>query len=144
MSDFIFDDYLSRYQSMSRRAGDVMWNQWLWLFAPYRLGIQIIDDILVGSNEPHSAGARPHPTAPDGPSSKTATPETSAKAAAGAEKEGQQPETLRDLALKRMHGGYAPPREIYDVRNRGQINWLDVPEWARPVDPDLFEVGHEG
>jgi len=143
MIDIIFTDYLSRCQSMSRKVGDVMWNQWLCMFAPYRFGIEMIDDILVGPNKPHTAGARPQPPAPQGCTPKMATPETPVQEVAGPEKD-LQSETLRDLVMRRLHDGYAPPREIYDVRNRGKINWSDVPEWARPIDPELFEVGHEG
>jgi hypothetical protein len=51
---------------------------------------------------------------------------------------------LKTLAMQRMQSGFAPPREIYDAQNRGQIDWSSVPDWARPIDPEMFEGGHEG
>jgi hypothetical protein len=52
---------------------------------------------------------------------------------------------LERRAAERMAQGLAPPREIYDVRNRGRIDWTQVPDWARPSDPELFDgAGHEG
>ncbi len=55
----------------------------------------------------------------------------------------------RDSLMRRVHErvsrGLAPPREIYQVQNRGKVDWSKVPEWARPIDPDMFEgCGHEG
>jgi hypothetical protein len=44
-----------------------------------------------------------------------------------------------------MRQGLAPPREVYEVQNRGRIDWTTAPDWARPADPELFEgCGHEG
>jgi hypothetical protein len=41
--------------------------------------------------------------------------------------------------------GKALPREVYDIRNRGRIDWSAFPDWARPVDPEVFAgCGHEG
>jgi hypothetical protein len=52
---------------------------------------------------------------------------------------------LVERATERLAKGLAPPREIYDVQNRGRMDWLQVPEWARPGDPELFEgCVHEG
>jgi hypothetical protein len=87
------------------------------VFALYRCGFEIMDSLLAGANPPEAASRV-----------ETETPR----------------ETLPEVAMKRLKSGYAPPREIYDVRNRGQINWSCVPDWARPVDPELFEIGHEG
>jgi hypothetical protein len=54
-------------------------------------------------------------------------------------------ETLERFALERVHKGLPPPREIYNAQNRNRINWSLFPEWARPVDPELFEgSAHEG
>jgi hypothetical protein len=53
--------------------------------------------------------------------------------------------TLEAKALERLGKGLAPPREVYDVRNRGRIDWTHFPEWAQPADPELFEgCAHEG
>ena len=52
---------------------------------------------------------------------------------------------LVNLAVKKMRQGLAPPPEIYRVENRGKIDWLKFPEWARPVDPQIFDgCCHEG
>jgi hypothetical protein len=47
-------------------------------------------------------------------------------------------EALVKLAQQRMRQGFAPPSEIYRVEYRGRIDWLQFPDWARPVDPELF------
>ena len=50
-----------------------------------------------------------------------------------------------ERARQRTRQGLAPPREIYDIRNRNRVDWSTLPEWARPSDPDLFEgCVHEG
>jgi len=52
---------------------------------------------------------------------------------------------LNELAAARVRRGLAPPREIYEVQNRNDIDWSVLPEWARPADPELFEgCAHEG
>ena len=58
---------------------------------------------------------------------------------------GGEADTIEKQARERMRKGLAPPREIYDVQNRGRIDWACAPEWARPSDPDSFEgCAHEG
>ncbi len=53
--------------------------------------------------------------------------------------------TLETLAIERTRKGLAPPREIYEVSHRDRIDWSKFPEWARPIDSELFqESGHEG
>ncbi len=51
---------------------------------------------------------------------------------------------LVHVARERVRAGLPPPREIYEVHNRGRVDWAQFPEWARPSDPELFEGGHEG
>jgi hypothetical protein len=52
---------------------------------------------------------------------------------------------LEALALERARKGLALPREIYKVPYRDRIDWSRLPEWARPVDPEVFQgCGHEG
>jgi hypothetical protein len=54
-------------------------------------------------------------------------------------------QTLERYALERVQKGLAPPREVYAVPNRGRIDWSRFPDWARPIDPEVFEgCGHEG
>lgn len=46
---------------------------------------------------------------------------------------------------ERLSQGLAPPREAYLAPHRSLIDWTDVPEWARPIDPEIFEgCSHEG
>ena len=65
-----------------------------------------------------------------------------------AEPTGRRPEFDEQLARKiedRLKKGLAPPAEIYNIQNRHKIDWSSVPEWALPIDPDLFEgCAHEG
>jgi len=52
---------------------------------------------------------------------------------------------LEQLAAERVSQGLAPPKEIYQVPYRNQINWSKFPEWAKPTDPEVFEgSSHEG
>jgi len=54
-------------------------------------------------------------------------------------------ETLECYALQRVREGLAPPREIYEANNRKRIDWFLFPEWAKPIDPEVFDdCGHEG
>ena len=54
-------------------------------------------------------------------------------------------ETLEQYSLERTRKGLAPPREVYNAQNRGRIDWSRFPEWARPIDPEVFEgSAHEG
>jgi hypothetical protein len=54
-------------------------------------------------------------------------------------------DTLVRGALERVGKGLPPPREVYDVKYREQIDWLRFPAWARPSDPEAFTgCGHEG
>jgi hypothetical protein len=57
----------------------------------------------------------------------------------------QAASTLEERARQRTRQGLTPPREIYDIRNRNSVDWSAFPDWARPLDPDLFEgCSHEG
>jgi hypothetical protein len=48
-------------------------------------------------------------------------------------------------ALDRVQKGLPPPRELYDVKYREQIDWLRFPAWTRPSDPEAFTgCAHEG
>jgi hypothetical protein len=54
-------------------------------------------------------------------------------------------QTLKENALERTRKGLPPPREVYESQNRGRIDWSQFPEWARPIDPEVFEgSAHEG
>jgi hypothetical protein len=52
---------------------------------------------------------------------------------------------LEGLAVERAQKGLAPPREIYRAPYRDRVDWSRLPEWARPIDPEVFQdCGHEG
>lgn len=52
---------------------------------------------------------------------------------------------LLELTTARTRQGFAPPPEVYRVENRSRIDWSQLPDWARPVDPECFEgCCHEG
>jgi hypothetical protein len=52
---------------------------------------------------------------------------------------------LEQLAAERVSQGLAPPKEVYQVPYRSQIDWEKFPLWARPSDPEVFEGScHEG
>jgi hypothetical protein len=54
-------------------------------------------------------------------------------------------EKLEAAALERAQKGFAPPKEIYGLPYRDRIAWGKFPDWARPIDPEVFEnSGHEG
>jgi hypothetical protein len=70
---------------------------------------------------------------------------TGAPRAQGAPTRTAPVEDLLQRATDRMALGLAPPREIYQLPYRARIDWSRFPEWARPIDPELFEgTGHEG
>lgn len=46
---------------------------------------------------------------------------------------------------ERIRQGLAPPPEVYQAHIRDKIDWAQLPSWATPLDPDLFEgSAHEG
>lgn len=58
---------------------------------------------------------------------------------------GSPSQQLAEEVRRRLSRGLAPPREAYLVHNRRMIDWSQAPEWARPIDPELFDgCGHEG
>jgi hypothetical protein len=128
MSPDIFTSYVSRYQIMARTIQDVLLNQWQWMCAPCRLGINMMDDFLVRCRKRDAEPA-------SGAAEKEQTREVPHESPS---------ESLEQRAMGRLNSGQAPPREIYDVRNRGRIDWSRVPAWAQAVDPELFEGAHEG
>jgi hypothetical protein len=66
-------------------------------------------------------------------------------AAAGEGGTATRPRSLEQEAVERVGKGLAPPREVYEAQNRGRIDWSRFPDWARPIDPEVFEgSSHEG
>jgi hypothetical protein len=124
MFDWMLTDYLRNCQFLSEAVTDVTRNQWRVLAAQSQFGITVWHAML---------GVSP----PGGPSGrqKGEVVEPGSASTAG---------SLERIAIERLKSGLAPPREIYDVKNRGRIDWSLVPDWAKPVDPEQFEGGHEG
>jgi hypothetical protein len=109
----------------ARTLTSMVWGVWRVLDTQYQVGIQILD---TASGTPTEAGS---PSGEDAGASSATAPGGS--------------EGLEQRAAERMRSGMPPPREIYEVQNRGRIDWSAFPDWARPVDPDLFEgSAHEG
>jgi len=88
---------------------------WRLLDAQYRLGINLLG-ALAGAAEGPGPEARP-----------------------------ETPSDLERRALERVRKGLSPPREVYEAQNRARIDWTRFPEWARPIDPEVFkDCPHEG
>jgi hypothetical protein len=125
MSDGFFSNYLKNCQNLSTAMTGLMHKQWQWLNAHCRFGMNILGSVLgrVSPRDPVPPGKKEA----NGP----AAPDT--------------PENLEKAAAERLSKGLAPPREIYDARYRDRIDWNRIPQWARSVDPELFEgCVHEG
>jgi hypothetical protein len=113
----LFTNWLSGYDCFSRTLTGMLRKQYEWLRMQQQLGMRMWTVMSPAASPSASTTAR---LAPNG----------------GA---------LEAKALERLERGLAPPREIYDVQNRGRIDWTRVPEWAQPADPDAFEgCAHEG
>jgi hypothetical protein len=120
MLDVMLTDYWRGYQRLRQALHDVIWNQWRYMASQCQLGTRVWDALLAGPVSVEKA----EPAAPPGPDA---------------------PGTLEDETRQRLSKGLAPPREIYDVRNRERIDWSKVPDWARAPDPEVFEgCAHEG
>jgi hypothetical protein len=123
MLDPFVIDFLRHYRRWTQDLARKVWaGQWHLLDRQCRAGIRLLDTIL-GTAVGKEAG-----------------PEQADRTAAA-----QAASSLEERARQRTRQGLAPPREIYDVRNRDRVDWSTLPEWARPSDPDLFEgCAHEG
>jgi len=117
-------NYQRNYQFLSKAVTNMSGNQWHLLATQSQLGINLWKAML---------GVFPTVGSSVEPQGEVAASESASTAA-----------SLESRATERLKSGFAPPREIYDVQNRGRIDWTSLPDWARPVDPDLFEGGHEG
>jgi hypothetical protein len=121
MSERTLSENRSVYQSLSRGLARVAAWQWRLLDAQYQAGLELVAALSPGAVPVEERG--PRPPAP-------------------------RAEELKDLerrAAERVSKGLPPPKEIYDVHNRSRIDWSKFPEWARPVDPEVFEgCSHEG
>ena len=118
MTDKPIADCPSAYRWWSQAVTSLALSPWRLLDVQCAAGIKMLDTLL---GVPAEAGARPVPPVPG------------------------DFEKLEHAAAERVRGGKAPPREVYNVQNRGRIDWSRFPEWARPSDPEMFEgSAHEG
>jgi hypothetical protein len=117
MTNILQHTFLSLYGAWYQTLAEVLRTQWSFLDAQYQLGVRTLD-VLRGS--PSEA---PAPSQAEGPSP-APSPE--------------------ERAHERTDRGLAPPNDVYEVQNRNRIDWSQLPEWARPSDPELFEGAHEG
>jgi hypothetical protein len=100
---------------------EIFRDQWKLVDAQYRIGLELLDTLI---------------RAPEGPDLGPGPAVTVPPERAG---------SLEERVAERIRGGFAPPREIHDVQNRGRVDWSRFPDWARPADPELFEeCSHEG
>jgi hypothetical protein len=112
------------YRCWSQTVAGVLACEWKLFETQYQVGLKIVEAAL---RIPGGWGASP------------------------GERGGAAPQTtdefqrLESLAFERTRSGLAPPREIYEVPYRDRLDWSKFPEWARPIDPELFQdSGHEG
>jgi hypothetical protein len=125
MTHLMSAHYFDVCRSWSRTMTGMAWTWWRLLDANSQVGIQLMQN-LMGS----STGA---------------TPATGQEAGATPGADPVGPKDLEQRAAERLRKGLAPPAEVYQSPYRDRIDWLALPPWARPVDPDLFEgCGHEG
>jgi hypothetical protein len=117
MKNVFVTQCLSGYECLSRALMDIWRRQYDWLRTQRQIGMRMWTAMT------------PLATSTVPPKSQSAG----------------EAENIEKQATERMQKGLAPPREIYDVQNRGRIDWASAPEWARPSDPDSFEgCSHEG
>jgi hypothetical protein len=107
-------------RSLSRVTTGLLRGQWAWVDAGFRTA----DRLLGAAAEPLAAAAVVTRPGAEGPGELGA---------------------LVGRALERVRKGLPPPRELYDVKFREQVDWFRFPEWARPSDPEAYAgCGHEG
>jgi len=124
MFDWMLAGYLRNYELLSERVADATREQWNLVEAQSRFGLALWNAML-GCSRPVPPSGEPQGEVPQ-----------PARA--------NPPDNLAKVTAERLKEGLAPPREIYDVRNRGRIDWSSVPDWAKPIDPEMFEGSHEG
>jgi hypothetical protein len=106
---------LSVYETWEQALTGLLRCQWSLLDAHYRMGMEMVN--TMGGTAPRAPG-------------------------------GVCSETLEELerrGVELVAKGLPPPKALYEVQNRTRVDWSRFPEWARPIDPEVFEgSGHEG
>src|SRR5262249_51208257 len=104
---------------------NVVWGQWRLLDAQYQAGLDFLKTL---EGAPLT---RPSPPSAGGEGR-----------VRGAQ---ERVPDLESQALERVRKGFPPPPEVYLAENRNRIDWSRFPEWAWPMDPELFTgTSHEG
>jgi hypothetical protein len=125
MNDGMFAEYWELYQGWSRTLTSIAYGPWRLLASQCEAGFGALDTLLAALRGERAGPARTGEAVLPG-------------APAGAE-------SLEQRALERVRQGLSPPREIYAAPHRDRIDWARFPDWARPIDPEVFEgSGHEG
>ena len=120
MFDEVMDNIRCVNQSWSRVTTGLLRGQWAWVDAGFRTADKLLEAAV---EAPAAAGVAAR---------------AAAQAPAGLD-------ALVGYSLERVRKGLPPPRELYDVKYREQVDWLRFPAWARPSDPEAFVgCGHEG
>ncbi len=123
MSNPIATDVASVYERWARTMTGVLEFQW-WIFqTPFRAGMEMLKTVAE-------------------------TPPLLTQALVGNKSDDKRERGLHELerrAAEQTRRGLPPPREIYHAQNRDQIDWSQLPNWARALDPEVFaETPHEG
>jgi|SRR5208282_4634695 len=118
-------NYLNLYHCWSWTVTNLVWNQWRLFDSQCQAGLKLLNGLRdVG------AFREAAPQQENEAIGRKATPEET---------------DLVRSARERIKKGLAPPKEIYQIQNRERIDWSEFPEWAKPIDPEVFEgSGHEG
>src|SRR5438034_9660856 len=124
MNDTMTPDSRGVYSDWLQVVSTVVRGQWRLLDAQYQAGLDLLKTLAYAKEVE--------------PEAKRAPPTTPARF----------PDGICDLearALERLRKGFPPPSEVYLAQNRNRIDWSRFPEWAWPMDPELFTgTAHEG
>ena len=122
--------YRTVCEGWSRAVTEALRYQW-WLFdVQYRAGIKWLETLVPVRERPVAAATQDVAGSVDEACFPASPYELKA---------------LEQRALECARRGVALPRAVYDIRNRRRIDWSQFPEWARPVDPEVFTgSAHEG
>jgi len=135
MNDLLEQESQAAYQCWSQTVAGVLAWQLNLFQTQYHVGFRMVE---VALGIPGGAATPVRETA-------------LAPAATLAEKPAEAPcavdrfQNLESVAFERTRKGLAPPHEIYDLPYRDRVDWSKFPDWARPIDPEVFQdSGHEG
>jgi hypothetical protein len=124
MVNVMFPESRGLYSHWLQVVRSVALGQWRLLDTQYQASLDLLKTLAEAREVEPEAGRAPPTPAP--------------KAEAGLS-------NLESRALERVRKGFPPPPEVYLAQNRNRIDWSRFPEWAWPMDPELFTgTSHEG